>query len=898
MSSPSRTSALFAALLAAAGAGHAQFLSQDPWSGEREFLNKEYHPLWEERYENYSLNSYRDYGESREAPLYDPFGIYLVDGLEILRVQETRTLNPIVSSSASWNLGRFRNMVILRDDYRGWGSRFMMGDLLDGHFSPLTLNLARLEGFRWDASSHRNRFSTVISRAPRPLSANRFFSHYLFGGHWESRLGDVVTFGATYVNFHLQDSQRRGASLRGNVPTRLEPASSYYVIVSDDSPEDAIGPRVFDIQVVAHGRVLDIEPDVRLLPASVFDGTRRTTLTVDPAHAAHVRRDGAWAPRIPEADRVLRVDERTRGRRGRFFTHGVPVPPDSPPLEVTGTDLLIYRFEVPGVARDLRWRLQVSGDYSIDVGASYGFQGGGEPRWDDWHNVARAAGNVTDGSNLAWVTVDYGFPTGLAQYGSNLTVKWLGATVDAAYVLNEQRFQFPHDGSRHDTGTGAWYARMSRKARGWRLGLEYVDVPASFETSMPVWLSGGNKLLRYDLVEDNDDGDEWPDVVEHWDVLDPAWSEVFRSSSDPDPDAKVPQTRWDYQLGGGRGVFPGLDADDDATVDVNVNRNQIPDYAEPFFMYGAEPDEFVYGDDFNNNGVVDERENDNKPDYPYDRDQRGYHALLGLEPVNGLDLVLGRYHMRQRAGGGRNEVTYAEVGHLLWREGTGRLRLQFRIRRVRDDIRNPVYQHAFDQTSRAEVVYRLRPDALLMTNSLVHTAFLESRYTGVRGLSIVNAAKYERNARRGGAGEVPGHVREYALVSKADYAWVRGSLTVSPMAKLMWLRREAPGRLLSSVDVYDLFPILRADYRLSSRTVLRAGVQGLPGFRHTHRNRKAAGEDFDARHYLAAVQTTGNYTGYDVSVNLGVRSTRSTRVSLPGEPLERFTEFFIQVRAL
>ena len=567
-------------------------------------------------------------------------------------------------------------------------------------------------------------------------------------------------------------------------------------------------------------------------------------------------------------------------------------------MEVTGTDLLIYRFEIPGAARDLRYRLRVSGDYSIDVGASYGFQGGGEPRWDDWHNAARAAGNVTDGSNLAWVTVDYGFPTGLAQYGSNLTVRWLGATVDGAYVLNERRFQFPHDGRRRADDTVAWYARLSRKAAGWRLGLEYVDMPAAFETSMPVWLSGGNKLLRYDLVEDNDDGDEWPDVVEHWDVLDPAWSEVYRSSSDPDPDAQVPQPRWDYQLGGGRGVFPGLDADDDATVDVNVNRNHIPDYAEPFFMYGAEPDEFVYGDDFNNNGGVDERENDNKPDYPYDRDQRGYHALLGLGPAPGLDLVVGRYDLRQRAGAGRNEVSYAEFGYGLTREGTGGMRLNYRLRRVRDDIPNPLYQHAFDQTSRAEVVYRLRPDGLLMANSLVHTAFLEGRYTGVRGLEVVNAVKCEWNLRRAGAGAVPGDVREYALVSKADYAWVRGPLTLSPMAKLLLLRREAPGRLLASVHVWDLFPILRADYRLSSGTVLRAGVQGVPGFRHLHRNRRAGGEDFDARHYLAAVQTTGNYSGYDVSVNMGARSSRAARVSLPRRPVERFTEFFIQVRAL
>ena len=883
-------------VLAAASASYSQFLSQDPWSGERELLNKEYYPLWDERYENYSLNSYRDYGATSDNLLYDPFGIYLVDGQEILRVRETRTLNPIASSSVEWNLGRFRNMVILRDDYRGWGTRFMMGDLLDGYFSPLTLNLARLEGFRWDASSHRNRFSAVISRAPRPTSATRFFSHYLFGGHWESKLGDVVTFGASYVNFHLQDSQRRNASLQGNVPSRLDPAQSYFVIVSDDSPEDGLGPKIFDIQVVADGAVLEIEPDIRRLPASQVDGTTSSILTVDPVHVAHIRRDGAWAPQIPEADRVL--NNRSGGSGGRFFTRAIPVVAGEGPLEVNGTDLLIYRYEVPGVARKLQYRVQVSGDYSIDVAASYGFEGGGAPRWDDWHNVARAPGNVTDGSNLTWVTVDYGFPTGLAQYGSNITVKLLGATVDAAYVLNDQRFQFPADGDRHDENTAAYYVRFLRQASRWRLGLEYVDLPASFETSLPVWLSGSNQLLRYDLIEDNDDRDEWPDVVEHWDTLDPDYVRVFSESRDPDPDAKVPQPRWDYQLGGGRGVFPGLDADDDATIDVNVNRNQLPDYAEPFFMYATEPDEFVYGDDFNNNGVVDQRENDNKPDYPYDRDQRGYHAMLGLEVASGVDLRLGRYDMRQRAGDGKNRVNYAEMRYSLAREATGVINLNYRIKSVRDDTPNPVYQHAFDQSSKAEIVYRLRPDALLMRNSLVNTVFLESRYTAIERLNVIGAMKYERNGRRADVEEPLGDIHDYTMMSKADYRYARGRLTLTPMAKFILLKRDAPGQLLASVHSYDVFPIVKLDYNLSATTVLRAGIQGLPGLRHRHRNKRATSEDFDARHYLGVIQTTGNYTGYDVSVNLGFRASRSTLISLPNQPVERFTEFFIQARAL
>ena len=282
-------------------ASEAQVQSANLWSGNREFLNREYYPLWDERYENYSLGSYRDYGVTRDEPQYDPFGMYLVDGQQILLAQEYRTIAPNQGSRASWNLGQFRNMVILNDNYRGWGSRFMMGDLLDGFFSPMALNMARLEGFRWDASSHRNRFSTVISRAPRPMSATRDLAYYILGGHWESNLGDAITFGASYVNFHLQDARQRDSSFRGTFPSTLQTTKANYVMISDDSPEDGQGPKVFDIRLLVNGVETGIEPEIRRLPGAVVVEKRGLrsleTYTVDVDQVPHIRQDGAWAPR-------------------------------------------------------------------------------------------------------------------------------------------------------------------------------------------------------------------------------------------------------------------------------------------------------------------------------------------------------------------------------------------------------------------------------------------------------------------------------------------------------------------------------------------------------------------------------------------------------------------------
>ena len=54
-----------------------------PWSrAQSRFLNREYYPWWHERYENYSLLSYRDYTARPDNPTYDPFGAYLLDGVE------------------------------------------------------------------------------------------------------------------------------------------------------------------------------------------------------------------------------------------------------------------------------------------------------------------------------------------------------------------------------------------------------------------------------------------------------------------------------------------------------------------------------------------------------------------------------------------------------------------------------------------------------------------------------------------------------------------------------------------------------------------------------------------------------------------------------------------------
>ena len=881
-------SALLCLLCGALGnEAHSQALyklNKDRWSGERQFLNKEYFPLWEERYENYSLLSYRDYGFREDRPTYDPFGTYLLDGADLLRVEEYRTLAPTRSSRINRSgliEQRFnRNLIIMRDHYQGWSNRIMFGDALEAHFTPLVQTRARFQGLRWDGSSYKNRFSFVTSRVPERIVSGQDdlpFAGYLYGGHWESHLGDIVTFGASYVNLHLRDSMQRKGDFRGAFPNRLEGTPAYYVIVSDDSPADSDGVRVFDVEVYANGEKLDVRPQIS-----------RIGNIVDAVHVPHVRRDGAWAPQSMESARLL------EDRRGLFFREGEEILPGPDPLEVGGTDLLVYRYEIPESTENLQFKVLSAGDYSIDLAAAYTFTGA-SAQWVDWHNVERARGNVVDGSNKDWVSAEYGFPTGITQYGSTVEVQLLGMRLDAEMINNVQNFQFSLLGDHHDRATQAYFVKLLKEEKTWEFGAEYFDVPSTYQTSLPIWSESAQKPLTYDLVEDNDDRDEWPDKYEHWDPLDPVFLSFRAAGSDVDN--QLPQTSRDYGYtgrGSSYGVFPGLDRDEDGVVDTNVNQNQFPDYSEPFLMYYVERDEFVYGDDFNNNGMVDARENDNKPDYPYDLDTRGFHGFVSFNPAERLGVRLGRYDIRQTAGDGESGVNYAEFEYSTSAPKWGRLSVNYRIKRIRDDIPNPVYRHEVEPLSQALVGIRLRPDPLFMQNSLLNTLFVKGRYTGRRNLNLIGTAKYERNDLRDQGDDIS----DWTLVSKADYAYPIGNWTLTPMVKFAVERRTAPSDLLSSLETYELFPILKAEYALSPRTTLRAGVQGLPRFDHTFRNKEAALEDFDARHYVVAVQNTGNQRGYDLSINVGFRSSRSKFVNLPSRRVQKFTEFFIQARVL
>ena len=875
-----------------------------------QFLTREYYPLWDEEYENYSQMGYRDYGAISDRPTYDPFGVYILDGVNILSMQQYRTLNPDEGSRlyrSGGYFGQFRNLVIMQDQYRGWSSKFMVGTDVPARFSNLTLDVSILDGLRWDASAHKNRFSIVASRISQPTGTLPF-SAYLYGGQWQSQLGDVLTIGASYVTLHRNDSMLREGSWRGDVPSNLEANPAIYVMFDDDSPEDRPGAVVYDVRMFVDGILSDVQPEVqKILGVTDFVGVAERDIEKGvrapgnfPVESiAHARRKEAWVPRIMVYDRIF--DRKLFGEDGGLFTQGMSASGDEP-LEVGGTDLLIYRYEVPPDAKRIHFEALVAGDYSIEVSRDYELARTALI-WNDWHNVKRAPGNVKDGSNFGWVSFDYGFPVGVMQYSGQISLDILGFSVNAEYADHFNYAQFPASkGDRQTVKSSAYFVNVLKDVGAWMLGGELFRMPPTYQTSFTYWsevAAGGANALTYELIDDNDDGDDWPDSWEHWDPVDTRYrlQSVYFDITEPMKDARDRG----YNRSVGQGVFPGLDENGDGVLDMNVNQNETPDYAEPFLMYYVEPDRFVYGDDFNHNGVVDARENDNLPDTPYHLDSRGYHAFVQLKPRNRLGLRVGRYDVRQMAGDGRNRSTYVKAKVSIVREGLGTVGLYYTGERVHDGIRDPVYQVVVTPLAQKaqNIAIEARPDPLLMRNSMAHTLFLKTRYIGIRGLNVINKLLYERNGLRkdtfeDGTSQPNANLTRWALVGKADYTYHLGDLAITPMVKFMMERQRASDRVALSRHTYALFPVLRVIYPLSPRTTAKFGVQGLPGFKHRVRNPDNASQDSDATHYIVALQHRSMYVGYGLAISLGYRSSRTEWVGLPDTPVRRFRELFIQ----
>ena len=131
--------------------------------------------------------------------------------------------------------------------------------------------------------------------------------------------------------------------------------------------------------------------------------------------------------------------------------------------------------------------------------------------------------------------------------------------------------------------------------------------------------------------------------------------ETHHGSTSDDNDDNNHTTSGNYE-------YPGLNVDWNLAGD---NQHIDTDFSgEPFITYYF--DSIQYGDDFNHNGIIDERENDTAIDLPYEQDSAGKHFFFKLRPFARTMMTYGHYDIEQEYRGGRNLTDYFKIEAILF----------------------------------------------------------------------------------------------------------------------------------------------------------------------------------------------------------------------------------------
>ena len=184
-------------------------------------------------------------------------------------------------------------------------------------------------------------------------------------------------------------------------------------------------------------------------------------------------------------------------------------------------------------------------------------------------------------------------PTGLSLYGLDANVKLNKLQAYGEYLRSQEFLDGKFKPKAGDVVALNGYYDIFDK---WRCGGEFYTIGFRFQTSFSCSYHDpddffkdhgvgdvyGLEKYQYSLVEDNDDGDEYPENGKN-------------------------KTDW----------FPQGDPDGTIPAKYDRDKNGVWDYEEDFLNYDADPPDSKILFDRNNNGIPDEMEDDGYPDYPY-----------------------------------------------------------------------------------------------------------------------------------------------------------------------------------------------------------------------------------------------------------------------------------------
>ena len=861
----------------------ASFLGSNPGAAQEEDLFAGFLKRSQlEEYRNYAEYAYYPYRtRSRVDPRYNFFGDFLAEGFHAFRLDDQRPGKSLIAKDGIYR-GMFSNLILARTAYGRFNVALSVGDEIRNHITPLTMKRAGFNGLRWDLEFTNNRVTFLTSRGfdseeyptfdsfSSPIERDAFRTGmdeavelnednpvYTFGGHWATQVGHVLSLGGTFINQQQINATalREDNFLRGSVPyPEILPPKELLLRVTDDSPLDGGGAAVFAVALEVEARVV---------------GLGDTLLSSD--------------PESPHFSRAL-VPAVVGGRRKA--DHWL----------VLGADDLQFIFSIPEGVTPVRarYRLTVANDYRIAGAQRHVFFVDLKDRVTPFITLIRSGDSIRDFSNQKEIVLDWGLNSGQSLYGVNFAADLVGLKLEGELSMNTLYRKFPVvSGQSLSTPTKAWYLHVLKSFRRWHglslggefffMGPRYGGGYDSRRGGLVLYTDRGGlggispTTAEYILMDDNDDNDRYAD--DHQDDFADA-------------------------LGLEAGVYPGLDEDDDNIPDDDRNANGVPDFEEPFLLYFSDPQEFVYGLDMNNNGVIDVRENDDKPDYPYDRDRRGQHYTAALHPVAGLEIGAGNYRMRAITSGARAFSSYFKGSYSYRRDKRLEVQVNHDSKRVKDNIADPVY--VFDPARVITPVDPPQPDPLLQRNSWVHTSFASVRFIRYAPLNLESNFKVVHNRARDlkHTDLVEADRRNtFTMVNKADYRWQRGNLTIWPMYKRLWQKVTVKSRDYPLLSQVQSAPILRVDYRITDDLKVQLGQQGIrlgPVDRlltYRFQDRVQTFRSFSSTDFMFMLTVRGSYLGNVLTANSGIQVQNRKFDELSAGKELQFTRFFVDVVA-
>ena len=800
---------------------------------------------WE--YSNYARDQYQRYVSTiiEGDYFYDLYGSFISRGWLIYdwRQQQPEQFGSVIFKDPKFNA--WFNQVVISSDGKGQHHLTLtIGSRIRTTLTPMTFSKPAFDGVQADYQSDKYALTLLASRINAPgfstqVPVETTNSTNLYGFHGTGQIGDFITLGGTYVNAHnaltLLESFK-GNPLSGSltVGQNLEHIGQLFIRLSDDSPDDREGGATlfsWDIVIEAETDTLGENLQGERVVGRRKEVVRGSEIGFEPIVEGGFKGQGFLV-----ADGSEQIDMTYDFRAGA------------------------YRGPDPSTIRRVSVELVVANDYHIEMSSDRqtNLQSSPQPVF---LTMQRAAKNVKDGSNVQVVKLDYGLPTGNDVIGFNLELQnaW-GFDLYAEFDRSRRFRKYPNrtfDTHRTSEETAnAWMVNLARKWHPWFFFGEAYSMDRDYgTTSLIANLAGdidyeNERRYFYEWVDDNDDQDRTPD-----------WQRLNQGGPDLN-------------------IFPGWDENNDFISDFNQNDNEfrpnfIPDYEEPFLRYNVDSPEFLFGVDMNNNFWIDRFENDEEPDYPYDRDQAGINAYTGVYITPEMRLTTGYKRAHMLSDDRVDRSVYSLLTWNLDMAGVGRFRLFELFKIVEDEIPDHLVQWV--QPVGSQGTLKRIDDPLAASNTWINSTFLSFDYTGRANLKLVNKLKYEIWHQRQRQPTFRRNHQFFGLINKAEYRQPLGGVEVIPKIKNE-LRLEAP--LLKNDPVRKENTLI---FFLIARMGLLASSDVQMGVEYTIfsqlKDPAPPGLQEDFRETILAVQysNTGDYLGYRLTTQVGLRSSRLDR---------------------